>query len=291
VIDLALRARPSNLIAQVELQKLDRWELERRARGLAANAYLGDAVSLCRVLGRYKMYIDTSDVGFGAHLLLDGFWESWLTEFIARRLQAGMRVADVGANHGYYTLLAADLVGPTGRVAAVEPNPRVAALLRRTIAINGFSVELHEQAASSQDGETLWMRLPAHEPKNSHLVSGPDTPVEEGDRVVQVRSGRLATMLGGWDRLDFAKIDVEGAEEAAIDGLFPILERDKPDVVLEFNAHRCTAPRDLLARIEALYGRLRFIDYDAEAHPATPEQLLDPRRQDDWLLFLSARDR
>ena len=56
------------------------------------------------------MYIDTADVGFGAHLLLDGFWESWLTEFIARRVQAGMRFADVGANHGYYTVLAADLL-------------------------------------------------------------------------------------------------------------------------------------------------------------------------------------
>jgi FkbM family methyltransferase len=281
-----------NLVSQGELRTLDRAQLERRARSLARAAYLGNSASLCRILGRYKMYVDTTDVGFGAHLLLDGFWESWLTVFAARRLKPGMRVADVGANHGYYTLLMADLVGAEGRVAAVEPNPRMADLLRRSVAINGFAerVEVYEEAASDCDDQTIWMKLPANEPKNAHRVSGPDGPATAGDETIQVRAARLATVLTQWDRLDFAKIDVEGAEETAIAGLMPILERDKPQVVLEFNAERCAEPRRLIERLQAVYDRIRFIDVDAEAHDVDFERLFDPAPHEDWLLFLSEQD-
>jgi FkbM family methyltransferase len=281
-----------NLVSQVELKGFDRARLERRSRGLARAAYLGDSASLCRVLGRYKMYVDTTDVGFGAHLLLDGFWESWLTVFAARRLEPGMRVADVGANHGYYTLLMADLVGAVGRVAAVEPNPRMADLLRKSVAINGFAdrVETFAQAASDRDDHAIWMRLPVNEPKNAHRVSGPDAPALAGDETIEVPAARLATMLSQWDRLEFAKIDVEGAEEATIMGLMPILERDKPDVVLEFNARRCAEPRQLIDSLESVYDRIRCVGVDAEAHDVVRETLFDCRRDEDWLLFLSVRD-
>jgi len=278
-----------NLLSPNELATLDRWELERRARGLARTAYLGQSTALCRSLGRYKMFIDTADVGFGAHLLLDGFWEPWLTVFMARRLSSGMHVADVGANHGYYTLLMADLAGPQGRVAAIEPNPRIADLLRRSVAVNGFSdrVQVHEMAATGEDDQTVWLRLPAHEPKNSHLVAGPGAAANPGDVIVQAKGGRLSTALAEWPRLDFAKIDVEGAEESAVEGLFPVLQRDRPDMVLEFNAHRCAKPRDLVDRLESLYGVIRHVDFDAEAHATDKEALFDPAHQEDWLLFLS----
>ncbi|HEX3920394.1 MAG TPA: FkbM family methyltransferase [Caulobacteraceae bacterium] len=284
--------RGLRLLEQAHLRSLDREPLEAHARELATTAYLGNSVSLCRVLGRYHMYVDTTDVGFAAHLLMGGFWETWLTIFMARRLMPGMRVADVGANHGYYTLLMGDMVGPQGRVAAVEPNAKIADLLRKSVAINGFAdrTQVFEQAACELDDESIWMRLPIGEPKNGHRVAGPDAPTMPGDTVVQARAGRLATMLGGWDRLDFAKIDVEGAEETAIAGLMPILERDKPDLVVEFNAPRCAAPREFIDRLESLYGRIRHIEGDSEAHDTPRETLFDASRIDDWLLFLSVRD-
>jgi FkbM family methyltransferase len=223
--------------------------------------------------------------------LLDGFWESWLTTFIAARVKPGDSVIDVGANHGYYTLLMADLVGPTGRVAAVEPNPAMCRLLRRSVSVNGFStrVSVLEQAATAVDGQNVTLCLPANEPKNAYLIASPEQAVARGEAIVNVTGARLASALGHWHRLDFVKIDVEGAEEAAVDGLFPLLERHRPLMVLEFNALRCAAPRDLLDRLSKLYGSLQCILFDGRAHPADVDSLLDPEQREDWLLYLGPR--
>jgi FkbM family methyltransferase len=280
-----------DLIGLNELPSIDRWDLERRSRRAVSPIYLGDSVVLCRILARYKFYVDTNDVGFGGHLMLDGFWETWLTTFIASRIKPGDWTLDLGANHGYYTLIMADLAGPEGRVASVEPNPRTCGLLRKSVAINGFSsrVTILEQAATAIDGMDVTLSLPASEPKNAYLVASAREAVARGETVVAVRGGRLATALNDWPRLDFVKIDVEGAEEAAVEGLFPLLERYKPNMVLEFNALRCAAPRALLERLEALYGALAIVDFDGEAHATAMDVLLDPARREDWLLYLTAK--
>ncbi len=273
-----------NLIGRNELVSMDRWALERRSRALAQALYLGDGVMLCRVLGRYKIYVASDDVGFGAHLMLDGAWEAWLTVFMARRLREGMRVVDVGANHGYYTAMFADLVGSAGRVAAIEPGPRTASLLRRTVAVNGFEdrVSVFEVAATEFDSVSLILASPFHEPKNARIVSDDQAGMPD---TVTVTGARLDALLHDWPRVDFIKIDVEGAEEAVLAGAWPILRRDRPGLLLEFNAGRCRDPGSLLDRLVLLYGRLRAVSFDSQAEPVSRSALLDGRRQDDWLLW------
>ena len=102
---------------------------EALIRSLCATVRLDDSI-LCRVLGRYKMYVDCNDVGLAPHLMLDGYWEMHVTEAILRFVRSGMTVVDVGANQGYFTMLLADLVGPNGRVFAAEPNTHMMTLLR-----------------------------------------------------------------------------------------------------------------------------------------------------------------
>src|ERR1700736_3927602 len=80
-------------------------QAEKEIKARARAVYLGDHLTLARVLGQSKMLLPTTDVGFASHLMLDGFWEIWLTLFFARLVMPGMTVVDVGANFGYYTLL------------------------------------------------------------------------------------------------------------------------------------------------------------------------------------------
>ncbi len=129
--------------------------------------------ALCRVLGRYKMYVDLRDTGFAPHLMFEGYWEYWITDFMWRNVKPGQVAVDVGANHGYYTLLLADLVGPGGKVHAFEPNPRLAELLDRNIAVNGFwhVAEARAAAAGDRDGDTARLVVPVRDPKNAHLVA------------------------------------------------------------------------------------------------------------------------
>ena len=262
------------------LRHADADTLLRRSRAMASTTTLGDMV-LCRVLTRYRLYVAAGDVGFGCHVMLDGIWENWLTAFMAHRIETGMHVVDVGANHGYYTLLFAHLAGPTGRVAAIEPHPGTASLLRKSVYANGFQpwTTVFEGAATSGDHEALRLSVPDHEPKNAHLVAD-----DRADGFT-VRGSRLTTLLADWPRVDFIKIDVEGAEEACLEGAWPLLERDRPMLVLEFNALRCVDPAGLLDRLEAVYGRTGVIGRDGRVTPADRARLLDTQQIEDWMLF------
>ncbi len=147
---------------------------EAMIRSLCRTVYLGSDTALCRILGRYKMYVDTRDVSISSHLLLEGFWEMWVTEAMLRHVRPGMTVLDIGANLGYFTLLLADLVGPAGKVLAFEPNPEMASRARRSISINGFSptTTLHEIALADSDGEML-LDVVDSSPGGAHLVAMP----------------------------------------------------------------------------------------------------------------------
>ncbi|WP_425989011.1 FkbM family methyltransferase [Brevundimonas sp. TWP2-3-2] len=277
-----------NLIGLNELLRMDRWVLERRSRALVQTAFLGNQLTLCRVLGRYKLYVPTTDVGFGAHVMMDGLWESWLTVFMASRIKPGMRVVDAGANHGYYTVFFADLVGPEGRVAAVEPSPRTASLLRQTVIVNGFDsrVSVFENALVATDGETLVFHTPSSEPKNARVVTSDHAGHLD---MVEVTGARLDTLIADWPRVDFIKVDVEGAEEAALSGAWGVIERDRPELLLEFNGLRCQDPAGLLDRLEALYGPARTVGFDSALHAVSREALLSPDDEEDQILYFTPR--
>jgi hypothetical protein len=113
--------------------------VEAEVRATCRTVYLGDNEALTRILGRYKMYVDTRDIGIASHLMMEGYWEMWVTEAMMRLLRRGAVVADVGANLGYFTLLMADLTGAEGHVLSFEPNPEMARRLEKSIAVNGFA--------------------------------------------------------------------------------------------------------------------------------------------------------
>lgn len=274
------------LVGLNELRKANRWVLEDRARALTHVINIGDGEMLCRILGRYKLYVPGSDVGFGAHVMMEGVWEGWLTTFVIPRLKPGMVAVDVGANHGYYTLLFADLVEEKGQVVAFEPHPNTARLLRRSVMVNGFQnrTAVIEAAAVAKDGETLNLYKHPGEPKNARLVSGAEA---KGNDVAEVKGVTLDTALSAYERIDFMKIDVEGAEEATVLGALGIIRRDRPDILLEFNVHRCADPVGLLDQLEEIYGTLRHIDYSSQLVTSDRAQLLDKSNREDWSLFLT----
>lgn len=274
-----------NLVGQNELGALDRWALERRCRALAHAVYLGDRTALCRILGRYKLYVDSMDVGFGAHVMLDGVWESWLTVFMAQQVRPGMRVVDAGANHGYYTLLFADQVGPDGQVAAIEPNPRIARLLKRSVNLNGFGerVRVLEYAAVDSDDLELVFHNPENEPKNARVIGA---EYADHPEVIRVPGARLDTLLADWPSVDFMKIDVEGSEGPMLEGAWTIIQRDAPSLLLEFSPARGADPGGLLDRLMSVYSAIEVINHDNTLTLVTREQLMDPTRRDDWNVFI-----
>lgn len=228
-----------------------RWENEARIRRLCHSVHLGEGTALCRVLGRYKMFVDTTDHGLSPHLMLDGYWEMWLTEALVRTIRPGMTVVDVGANLGYFTLLMADLVGDAGRVIAFEPNPPIAARLCRTLALNGFTsrTQMHECALADTDGREALLVCPDGEPKNAYLAregASRDAPN------VHVLATRRLDSFPEAAQADVIKIDADTAEEAIWRGMSGLLRNNRPmTIFLEFAAVRYSDPAGFLRDIQA----------------------------------------
>ena len=271
---------PTHLIAERDL-------LEAVSREHSRALYMGDQMVLCRVLGKYLVYADAQETGITPHLAMDGFWEPWITLALARTVRPGWHCLDVGANHGYYTLVLADGVGPEGRVAPVEPTPRLAELLRQTLDVNGFPyVEVLAKAASDSDGRTLQLVIPTHRSLNAHLadVAGPT------DETVAVESVTIDSVTRDWPRVDLIKIDVEGAEESVWRGMEQTIAGNRDlIVVLELNVARYEDPRGFLRTIESAGFALRYIDVDAEIKDVTVDRLLGEHVGDDWMLYLARR--
>ena len=182
----------------------DRPLLEAVSREHSRAVYVGDRTLLCRVLGKYLVYADAQETGITPHLAMDGYWESWITLAIARTVRPGSHCLDIGANHGYYTLVMADAAGPNGRVVPVEPTPRLTEMLRQTLDINGFPrVEVLAKAASDTDGKTLQLVIPARRSLNARLseeVGPTDEVVPVQTVTVDAITQRLAARRRDQDR-------------------------------------------------------------------------------------------
>ncbi|MBA4162069.1 MAG: FkbM family methyltransferase [Novosphingobium sp.] len=259
----------------------DRAEAEIRA--LCQTAYLGDHEALCRVLGRYKMYVDTRDVGIASHLMLEGYWEMWITQAMMRMVRRGSVVADIGANLGYFTLLLADLTGAEGRVLAFEPQPNLARLLRKSIDVNGYTgfTDLHAMALGSVAGNAA-IEASIDQPGGGRTVT--DGMVAGAARVPL---GRFDTIPHALD-VEFIKMDVEGFEPEVWKGMTARLNRrDLPlTVFMEFTVGRLPDPAGFLDDILGHGFSLGIVSHYEGVVPIGREELLDgPQFIDHMLVF------
>ncbi len=145
-------------------------------------------------------------------LIVDGVWEAHVTASMMAHLGPGMVFYDIGANIGYNTLLASRLVGRSGRVIAFEPNPFIAARLRRHVAANAAAnVTIIEACVIPDDRDEVTLYLPPDTLPNP----GRATMLESREfRPVRCAAVRLDDRIAAAElpRPDVVKIDVEGCE-------------------------------------------------------------------------------
>jgi FkbM family methyltransferase len=253
---------------------------------MCQTSYLGEGSALCRILGRYKIFADTRDLGLSPHLMLDGYWEMWLTEALVEVIKPGMTVVDVGANLGYFTLLMADLVGPGGFVHAFEPNPPIAHRLAKSIELNGFRgrVALHPEPLGSVDGEEVVLVAPVDDPKNAHVIAG------AGPGLV-LKTRRLDGYAELFDA-DVFKIDAEGAELDIWHGMSGLFEKSgrarerSRTIFLEFAPGRFADPATFLDEIEASGFEVAELTFSEGMRLRTREQILSAPPGDLQILVL-----
>jgi FkbM family methyltransferase len=223
------------------------WGFRKAARGLLLRRMMrgaldaGGATIVAPALGGlFRIACPAGDLGVGWEILEHGVYEPHVVAFYKRRLRSGMTVADVGANIGFHALHAASIVGPSGRVIAVEPDPETAGLLRLSLTLGATPppVEVVEAALSDEAGQVV------HSDLGNAANSGARFTHKERSRLEPLVHGaapRFRTVRAlRWDdvyldtRVDFVKIDIEGFEPFAVRGMERSLERHRPLVLSEF---------------------------------------------------------
>ncbi len=234
----------------------------------------------------FRMFLNPESLVMTPFILRERIWEAQESKLAVRSLREGDVAVDLGANVGYYTLLAGKLVGDAGRVYAFEPDPVNFALLERNVRLNGLrNVVLEQRAASNANGDALLFAnprfrgdsrlydVPAGEPIATLL--GIDEPRE----TVEVKTIRLDDYFTGRETaIDFIKIDTQGAEAVILEGMRETLLRSTdlvmalefvPQLIRDFGADP-EKMMEQLAELDLRYyqiGLRRFI-------PRDPDKLL-----------------
>src|SRR5713226_3420264 len=179
-------------------------------------------------------------------LIHEGFEEAEMA-FVEKLLQPGMTVLDAGAHHGLYTLLASKRVGRHGRVIAFEPSPRERKALRLHVAMNGcWNVEIQGAALGKENTEASLFVMQGSQTGCNSLRP---PVVESGTAPVRVEVERVDDVLEklGVTRVDFIKLDVEGAELSFLQGARATLAASRPVILAEVQDLR-TRPWGYAAR-------------------------------------------
>lgn len=199
--------------------------------------------------------------GFDFAIWLLGAFERRTMDAYSRLVRPGMAVLDIGANIGAHTLPLARLVGPAGRVIAIEPTAWALQKLHANLALNPSlsEVVVARQAmmvASPQDRleDAIYASWPLHDPTvHPRLRAQPKST-----------AGAVAVTLDdlvrqeGLARVDFIKLDVDGYEGSVLRGGRATLERDHPAIILELSPYQMAEKRD---RFEDLLALLRDCGY------------------------------
>ncbi len=235
------------------------------------------------------MFVETTDVGFATHAMHGGFWEYEIGQFLARKMQRGMRVIDVGANYGYFSLLMAELVGKAGHCFCFEPNPRLCKMLRDTLSVNGFGSrsDVFEIALGGGDRDRVGFLIPTFEPKNAHVLHHRPEFDPNTASYAEVESTSLDALSERIGHVDFVKIDAEGAEIDIVNGMAGLLSRQTPQLLIEYNLSRVDSPRDSIESLVARYGRVQAVGGDGEARDVDVDTILGTNLGQDWLLYFS----
>ncbi len=141
---------------------------------------------------------------------------------------------DIGANIGFFSLLASRRVGPRGRVYAFEPLPRNAAAIERSARLNGFSgLEVFEVAAGAESG-VADLNLARHI-GGAVLASVGTPPDRRGSIAVEIVAIDDVIAERGLRPPSLVKIDVEGAEPDVIRGMRATLQTHRPALIVELD--------------------------------------------------------
>jgi FkbM family methyltransferase len=225
----------------------------------------------------YMLKIDLRDTVVSFQLLFQRRYEPTQTALFRRLTRPGDWVLDVGGHIGYYAVLFGSIVGPLGRVTAIEPNPDNALLLRENVSLNRLDqiVTVVEGAAGAAPGTATLYRPRVGNRGDSRLF---DDPTNHGARREQVivPMTTLDECTQTWPRVDLVKMDVQGYELQVLTGMRRVLASN-PELILvielwPWGLRRAgTDPHELLAKLTGFGFSLWEVPEEESVRPVAAD--------------------
>lgn len=224
----------------------------------------------------FVMELDLSD-WIPQDIYLQGDFEPTTSEIVQKLLRPGDTVVDVGANIGYFSLMFARCVGPTGRVLSFEPVPKLAASLKRNLEINQFShVSISSHALSDHRATARFFAGPN---ENSGLSSLREP--RDCSESFDVDLAPFDDLVPDCENVSLIKIDVEGAELQVLRGMTKLLQNQRPDILIEITDSFLRELGDSAEALQQFVAQFGYACYEirdgrislrTESYSAPPKQ-------------------
>ncbi len=205
------------------------------------SVYLGGKRILTQTAYGHRMILDSNDLSLTPNIATFGLWEPDITQVFLNTLEDGMKVIEIGANIGYFTLLASSSVGNKGKVFAFEANPSTFKILHNNLDINGLlgKVELVNKAVYDKSTKLKFNSLSNHQGGSSIASFSTETLNYFNDTCTTIDIDAVSLddyFKDEFPLIDFMKIDAEGSEPFIFRGMRNLLKKQKKiNIICEFN--------------------------------------------------------
>lgn len=238
--------------------------------------YLGLDLAMVRLNCGHMLYVDPLDEHVSANIIAHGHWETHVHRALMSLIRPDFRIVEVGANVGYYTTTMAGAVGPNGFVTAFEGNPRLAALVQRSVLLNGYAprTRIIPKAALNQPGHIDFV-VSRRNSGGGYVSLWEHNPYDDGE-TLKVEAVRIDDQDVG--RVDLIRIDAEGSEPFILRGAEAAL-RENPDIILclEWSivqmGSRTSVP-EFVAWLDRMGFRFWKIGSDSRLNPVSASDML-----------------
>lgn len=229
-------------------------DIVNNAPGLRS-LYIGGDMCLVRLFNGRRLYVDSRDINHGQELMITGRWERANTALLQALVKPGDTFIDIGANFGYFSMVAGPLIGASGKLHCFEPIPRVAELLRRSLKGNGYLqgvAKIYPMAVGAARGK-LQLRFKEGDYSGASLYISDARAKTDGFSAVDVEIAPLDEVLAHLSAADFVKIDAEGSEIHVLEGMKALIARSPSiKILLEFNPGSIAKHRPVAELVDAL---------------------------------------
>lgn len=312
-------AAPEAFVALTQQRVPDAHDLERVEHGVgnvasvvdmiknATTIKTGEYEALTRLFTGQKIYVDTRDISLAPHLMLDGVWEKEFTDFFRSFIKPESVVFDVGANFGYFALVAGTTVKREagGSLHFFEANSAFFPYLQKTLSVNGLESVSHlvHAAVDRESGKTIDLPI-YHDRWGSsgyvYVKSSKELKEQYGE-VVDHHEKVKAISLDDYckenklPKVDVIQMDIEGAEENAYYGMRKVV-KNSPDLVFfaEFAPDRFKDAAKFFNDMQKDFGYIYALpEHDGRVEPELMETYKNLKdlcaKRGDWITLLATK--